>query len=961
MRLSQPSVKGTIRVSSICKRFAYHPYFYGVGLLADFSTVFYMVKPTVQSPDHRRDRRAASDLTKQELSQVLPAIWEAETLDKSIQEALSAIRTEFGFSLLWMGLYDRFSHNLTTRGIITNGPRRFSHTSLALHPGDLLEQVIVQLQPMVIADIREESRAGAWARIAKNFELQGTVILPIQRQNICFGLMVLGSRRWGVLPGILENSTLLAISNALAEAIYQRALEDQRQQTKQPAKPLLSLLNSLSELSGIDARLQSVADETQKFVGATTSVYWLESRERYFWCRVGKLTGKHNNTLPVSEVAGLYKLLCSGEMLALGELEGSIKASVANRLMLHLKAQSVVVAPILYQDELQGFISVEGGGPRIWSEAEKTYVQGVAQLLGLAMPAAEMDTALSQMRSDHLLSAGITRSIHNDRDWMHVLGLCVEQLAARIGTDQLLVLSANEDRGGFDLCYRAGQGVGAQNSGQGYHWNPLDSVDEKMLRRAHSPVSVEAFEGDLKFVAWQSPLRAMGAKSLLVSNTSPGHAPEGVVVVIDKIERRWSQAERELLQTLSSQIGLILHQWSLQRQSDQQAQLHETFQWGMRRLQRLSKIEALDQAATRNIARLLHVPIAGIVSWENGAAVAQVSTVSSESNKFQMESDRAISVEADALINWAIATEGLLTVKLEDLPKETPSWITGPEGSQLLAMALRTAPEHEPNAIVVLADSAHRQWSDEQTTLLAIIVNQLAWCRRHLKLTGQMQQQQQALTQLNWYKQHQIEDLNRSVKSCLKQITPLLSGPNARQQMLLQDMHSLSDQLDHVTEKERWAIDIAQENSTPLISLLKRATGRANPLIQAKQLWSKVHCENNLTVTGDVVKIEFVLYELVTKACERSPVGDRVDIWCRCIDAHWLEISITDEGSVSSQVLEELSEGRSSDLLSPSALQQPENSHLWVCQSLMRDLGGEFTLSLMEDGRTLSRVMLPLD
>ncbi|MEM6597383.1 MAG: ATP-binding protein [Cyanobacteria bacterium P01_D01_bin.36] len=921
-----------------------------------------MVKSTVQPPDRRADRRAANDLEKQDLSQVLPAIWEADSLDKSIQEALEAIRAEFGYSLLWMGLYDRFSHKLTTKGVITNGPRRFSHTSLVLHPGDLLEQVIVQMQPMVVADIREESRAGAWARIAKSFELQGTVILPIQRQNTCFGLIVLSSRRWGITPGVLENSTLLAINNALAESIHQRALEEERAQTKQPAKPLFSLLSSLGELSGVDARLQAVASETQKFIEAATSVYWLEPRERYFWCRVGKSTGKSAHRLPVSEVQSLYQLLCNGEMLALGEIEGSIKASVANRLMLHLKAQSIMVAPVLYQDELQGFVVVSGNGPRIWSETEKAYVQGAAQLLGLAMPTAEMDTALSQMRSDHLLSAGITRSIHNDRDWLHVLGLCVEQLAARVGTDQLIVLRANAERGGFDLCYRTGQGIGSeQGARQGRHWNPLDSVDEKMLQRAHFPVSVEAFEGDLKFSAWRSQLHAMGTKSLLVSNTSPGHAPEGVIIVTDKTERRWSQAERELLQTLSSQIGLILHQWSLQRQTDQQAQLHETFQWGMRSLQRLSKIEALDQAATRHIARLLHVPIVGIVAWENEATFAQVSTVYAEGNKFQMEGDRHISVEVDALINWAITTEGLLTVKLEDLPTETKPWITGPEGSQLLAMALRTAPEHEPNALVILADRANRQWSDEQTTLLAIIVNQLAWCRRHLKLTGYMQQQQQALTQLNWYKQHQIEDLNRSVKSCLKQMPSFASLPKARQQMLSQDMGRLSERLSYVSEKERWAVEIAQQDTTPLISLLKRATARANPLIQEKQLWSKVHCESNLSVTGDVVKIEFVLYELVAEACGRSPVGDRIDIWCRPIDANWLEISITDEGSVSPQVLQELSEGRSSDLLSPSALQQPKNSHLWVCQSLMRDLGGEFTLSLMEDGRTLSRVMLPLE
>ncbi|MEL7051160.1 MAG: GAF domain-containing protein [Cyanobacteria bacterium J06588_5] len=916
-------------------------------------------RKTPPKVDRRADRRAASDLSKQDLSQVLPAIWEAETLERSIQEALEAIRAEFGYSMLWIGMYDRFNHKLDTRGVITNGPRRFSQTSLTIHPGDLLEQVIVQQQPTVVADIREESRAGAWARVAKSFELQGTVILPIIRQSTCFGLMILGSRRWGVTPGILENSTLLAINNALAEAIHQKALEEQRSKTKQPAKPLLSLLSSLGELHSLDARLEAVAEETKRFVATPTSIFWLEPRGRHFWCRVGKLAGKNENTLPVSEIQSLYQTLCNGEMLALGELEGSLKASMANRLMLHLKAQSLMVAPICYRNELQGFITVEGNSPRIWSEAEKSYVKGIAELLGIAMPTAEMDAAVSQMRSDHLLSAGITRSIHSDRDWLHVLGLCVEQLAARMGTDQLIVLSANADRGGFDLCYRTGQGI-AQSHGQRDHWQPLDTVDEQMLRRAHSPASVENLENDLKFSAWRSRLQTLSAKSLLVSNTSPGHAPEGVVIVLDKIERRWNQADREILQTLSSQIGLILHQWGLQRQSDQQAQLHETFQWGMRSLQRLSQLEALDQSAIRHISRLLHTPIVGLVTWENGASVATASSVLAQNKSFSIDAEHSIPVKTDALINWAVETEGLLTLKLEDLPTDATPWITGPEGSQLLAMALRTATDHVPNAIVVLADSATRQWSDEQTTLLAVIVSQLAWCRRHIKLTQKMLKHQQQLTRLNWYKQHQIEDLNRDLQACMKQLNLRSEAANPHQQMLVQQMDSLSDRLHRVTQNERWSIDIAQQK-TPLIGLIKRATARANPLIQAKQLWSKVHCESNLTIPGDIVKIEFVLYELIAEACDRSPNGDRIDIWCRPIDEHWLEISITDEGSVSAQVMTELEKGRPTDLLSPSTLHIPENSHLWVCQSLMKTLGGEFTLSHMDDGRTLSRVILPLE
>ncbi len=917
------------------------------------------VKPT-RTPKPIPDRRTDPELRQQDIGQVLPTILAAETLEDAIRVALELVQAEFGYSLLWVGLYDRHAQKLDTRGVLTQGSQRFTHTSIELQPGDFLEQVVIQQQPAVIADIREESRAGVWTQVAKAFELQGMVVLPIQRQNVCFGLIVLGSRRWGTTPGILQNPTLLTISHALAEVIHQEQLETQRQKEKQPAKPLLALLQTLGGLSGLDARLEAVAKESATFIDATTSVYWLEPRGRHFWCRIGKGKrgrNKEKESLPVSEIQSLYQMLCNNELLVVGELESSVKASVANRLMVQLQARSLMVAPIFYRDELQGFLTAEGSSPRVWSEVEQAYMSGAAQLLGIAMPTAEMDEAVSQLRSDHLLSAGITRSIHGDRDWLHVLGLCVEQLATRIGTDQLLVLSANTERGGYNLCYQTGQGA-SQISNQTDHWHPLDEVDDQMLRRAYSPASVEDLAHDLKFAAWRSRLQPMGAKSLLVSNTSPGHAPEGIVVVIDKATRRWNHAEREILQALSNQIGLILHQWCLQKQTDQQAQLHDAFQWGMRSLQRLAKIDALDQSATHRLSQLMHVPLVGIVAWENGADTATVAHTLAQSNKFRIDDTKPISIETDALLHWAVSTEGLLTLTLADLPTEG-RWISGPEGTKLLALALRTAPEHEPTAILVMADSANREWSEEQTTLLAIIANQLAWCRRHLKLTQTMLAQQEQLIRLNWYKQHQIEDLHRGFEECLQQMVSQSGSSDPRQKMLMQKMETLGSRLTHVTQAEKWGIDIRTQ-ATPLISVLKRATARANPLVQARQLWSKVHCESNLTISTDTTKVEFVLYELLVAACKRSPVGDRIDIWCRPIDQNWLEVSITDEGSVDPTLLKALADGRSEDLLSPAAIMQPQNSHLWVCQSLMQVLGGECTFSQMEDGRMLSRVIIPL-
>jgi len=89
-------------------------------------------------------------------------------------------------------------------------------------------------------------------------------------------------------------------------------------------------------------------------------------------------------------------------------------------------------------------------------------------------------------------------------------------------------------------------------------------------------------------------------------------------------------------------------------------------------------------------------------------------------------------------------------------------------------------------------------------------------------------------------------------------------------------------------------------------------------------------------------------------------MGGRIDIWCRTLDPHWLELSITDNGVIEPRLLEELHTGRSQDLLAPSTLDQPPGLHLFICQSLMQQIGGEFNLYKLEDSRILSRLIIPI-
>ncbi|MEO1590380.1 MAG: GAF domain-containing protein, partial [Cyanobacteria bacterium J06632_22] len=777
--------------------------------------------------------------------------------------------------------------------------------------------------------------------------------------------------QWGLTPDTAEKSTLMTLTGALAEGFYQAELEQQRQRVKQPSKPLFTLLEKLEQTDGLEARLQLVVDETHRFVGAAqSSVFWFDAQTRQFQHRVSnqwqRRTGttrawKGSQTLMADDVKGFYQSLSNGEMVVIGEAESSLKAGMVGRLMSYIQAQSLLAAPIMLDHELLGFISVEGAGPRVWTEPERSYLQGVARLLGLTMPAAEMTDEIARVKANQVLTAGLTQSIHSDSDWQQVLSLCAEQLYEQLGIENLVVLRPDLEHGGFESGFQShyGQGKPALRS----DWRTLHDLDWQLLEQSSSPICLENLEDDLKLVAWRPRFLEMGAKSVMACNVTPGRAPEGVIMVTASTSRRWSQADQDLLQAVSQQVGLLLHQWQLQRQADQQTQLHETMQWGLRNLQRVFNPTQLEQTATHHIAQLLQAAMVTLITWEPKQAQAKIADVVIRQKGFAVQVDQTLSVNGDAIISWALQTDGILPLNLEDLPDITRQWLQGPHGCEILLVALRTAPEHEPNGVIVLADHSDRQWTDQQMNMLAILVNQLAWCRRHLLLTERLSKKQRKLAELNWYKQHQIDQMQRQLSNALQRLNAFSFehnfATNPRYQQMLRHLQLISERLNYLSQKERWALQKTYE-TLPLVTLLNRLMDRVNPIVQKKQLWSKVHCESNLSLAGDMQKIEFILYELIARACDRAPAGGRVDIWCRQLDRKWLEISITDSGEVSAKLVNALMNEHSQDALVDSILVRSPGLQLNICRSLMSHLGGEFILEQLQDNRTLSRVMLPL-
>jgi GAF domain-containing protein len=901
------------------------------------------------------------------LGRTLQALREGDSPDALIETILSYLRSEFDYALIWIGLYERVDHRLLGKGGTTpNGDLPILKQKITLNPGDLLEQVVIQQRPVGVPDLREENRAGEWRKAAQKLNIQGTIIFPIRYKDQCFGVTLLGSSLWGISPHSEEKARLSTVLGELAASLYQLEQDQQRQRAKRPAEPLLSLLARLRSLPSLQQRLEAIIDETQRFIAADrTNIYWFEPQRRYFWCRVGTSDIKGDKQSQITgitaqEVNSFYQALAADQLVSIGEAHSSLKAEITGRLMQQIGARSLMAAPILFQQELLGFLAVEGIEARIWSEEEKHYVQGAAHLVALTSPLEEMEETIHQVKQDQAFTADVSQSIHSDEDWNNTLAKVSEKLCLRLGIERFILMLYDSTQEKFEICYQHQTNPRKPLAPQ---LDSLNGVDWQMLERSTEAVGIENLEDDLKLMAWRQAFLDAGMRSLLVCNTSIGRPLEGVLVIGHETARSWSRSERELLRLVSQQLGIILHQWQLQRQAQQHQKLYQTIQWGLNAMQTIHNLEALERSAIQYIAQVLQVPLATLVAWEPGHQEAHIISPQVGDNKYALTLDLPIPVHSDGIIFAALQAEGVVPLTIDDVPIESRQWLSGSAIGQILVLALRTAPDHLPSGIIIVADQMNRYWHDRQLEALSTLGRQLAWSRRYLMLVEELATQRESLCRLNWYKNRRLEEFYRTLGLSVKRLNELSHQKDALASMrfhqILRYLGNMVTNLAPVLRHEQWEMHLESE-TTPLASLLKRSLERVEHIVKQRQLWSQVHNEHSLHVGGDITKIEFVVHELLVAACHRAPPRSRLDIWCRPLDTRWLEISITDNGVVEPRLVEELQIGRPEDLLAPSTLDIPPGLHLAICQKLMEQIGGEFNLFQLEDGRVLSRLVLPI-
>jgi GAF domain-containing protein len=928
------------------------------------------------------------------LGQILQILREEDNAEVLIEKTISYLKEQFDYSLIWIALYDRLNHILFGKGGATpDSENSYLQQRVVLSPGDLLEQVVIQQRPMGVADLRMEKRAEAWQEIATKFDIQGTIMLPIRHKDRCLGVLMLGSKRWGYLIASEARSLLMIVIGELAAALFRLEKDLQHKQTKHPDEVLLRLLEKIRTLATLEQRLEASVSATHQFIVPTrTNVYWFDPQERHFWRRIstqffnlGKISSqnKAQNAITVEDLSDFYYALSANQLVWIGEGRSSLKSYSTKKLLKKFDVRSLLVAPIIWQKDLLGFLAVEGKEPRIWTEIDKNFVKGAAGLICLVSLTENMETTIQQIQEDAQLKSQIAEGIYNDENIEQLLHDCAAKVLKRLATTRFLLLLCDQEVYEYSFFY---QSQPRERKPLNFTLDGLKEVDAKLLERSTQAVGVENLEEDLRFFNWRSDLLKAGLRSILVSNCASQNNSNAILIIGSENNRSWTTTEKELVQAVAQQLGVVIRQWQLYQQTQHQQKIWHTFGQSLRILEPIndSKTEAEKQPETvvlEQIATILNCPLALLLSWNPGDEFAQINNLVIANNNFTVDADTTVPLQSDLIVGSALTHEGLVSVNASDLPESTREWLCGSGIGEILLMALRTRHEYEPTGIVLMADYPQRQWSPETLDAVETLVNQLAWSRRQQQVTQLLHSNNEELQQLNWYKHRRFENIRQSTVALLSQMHDLGIPDNqltlTRYEQLLRQLDNTVASTTALLKLEQWKF-VFKTETIAIASLIKGSLKGVNKLLKHHQLWVGVHglgqklegeesymndsliSNSQIIISGDIEKIELILSELLIAACHRSQDGGRIDIWCRRSQERILEGSITDNGTIDPQLLEELQQDTSPDILAPSKLKQPPIKHLLICKKLMQQQMGQLDFYQLPDGRVVSRLLLPI-
>jgi GAF domain-containing protein len=770
--------------------------------------------------------------------------------------------------------------------------------------------------------------------------------------------------------------------------LYEIEVEWQHKAIKHPEEPLFQVIAQLQSSETLTQRLGQVVNITHEFINPSrTNLYGYSAQKRYFWQRLSnRQTARGYRSSPPriqgQDVYDFYRLLASGQLVAVGTSRSPLQPETTKALLSHLKARSLLAAPIIVYDELVGFLSVEDQNARIWESAEQKFVSSVAQAIALVMAGEEVGTKLEQAKADVGFAADMTQTFARYDHPQHALGECAALLCQKLQVNRFWLLQAAEDSKGELLL--ASKSTSTMPYRSFYHYltakrrqqseeeYPLRIKDWYEIRTTTLSAmgytyAIDDLEADERLASSRSILLKMGIKSLLVcpvGNEDSG----GVLLLTHHTPRTWTASDLRLANFIAPQLSWVLKLNVQRKEVSAIAQLQTTLQEGLTYLWKTHNTNTFAQQWLEYLAQLLDIPVALFLTWDDSTdAKAKVATIIGIP---KFDHQQQISCQ-DPLIQATVATEGFYTPQESDL---TASWLEPIPSAQVLTFAL-PIPDQTATGFILFADVKKRRWSDQRLKVVATLIQQFAQVYYYFPRSPGTLAETQPPEILHWYKHRALEILHQATANSLETLpisettatqdtTQIQTESQVRQRQLLRSLNNtLSAMLTVVTEEKQQIIP--HFSPIPLSNLLKECLYTVESHYKQKQLITKIYSLGSFNINSDRVKIACVLVELLDQAASNAPQQSQVELWYRPLGtkgdddaASFLELSLLEPY----QSLRDTPDNTKPipPWQIPVSTVQTETTTLQLCQDMVVLLKGRLQFYQLKDRRSLYRLILPV-
>lgn len=924
--------------------------------------------------------RTESDQCLDPLRNVLFHIQWASDEESIVKSVTDFTLNQFKYSLVWVAWYCDDRQMLSGSYTLDGKPGKISNCPILA--GDLFDQSLLMRHPISITNLKEEKRLGPLQSLALKAGIQGTVLQPIHYKKKPIGVILLGSHHWGINPRNDETLQLSMLANTVG-ASYSALQID-------PPSALMTGtgLSSYSQMLELFMHLQTVEEQVDQ-VGAhlyqqnedtICGIYQLDLSQGEFVCphlyqsrEKGAFRSRnsgHSLILPPQSPFARY--LESHKVLAISDIQSTVDITTPSTLIQDLKVRALLLSPIIIGKVLQGFVLMGHTSPYVWSGLQKEQCRLAALLLSLNR-GAEPDPAIHSISS---LQAPLKENnfslpspLSPAAEWNKLLANWLFNLGKHLQCKWAILLQFKPEQNQFEIEVLQAMGRRSMMD-PSIPFPALSEVDQSLLSRSENAIALIDIAEDLRFLAWRDIFLNLGLKSALIVRAAPRKSMDHVLIFGHDHPRDWPHPHQEQAHKLGQNFATTLEKRDIHLAMMQEKRLLDVFKTGILKLQASRSSNAFLANAARLLADLMDVPVAAILLWPQNRDYAKVKAAVLPEHKAPCSLTVGTQVSLqDPCLQTAIlqgqanTASCVIPMASDTLTTETQQWLCCYHPSQLYLVPLKPQPTASVLGVIVLADDADRKITANETQYLADFSQQIAWMLWTTQVTEMWRKDYTKLENLHWY---QLKQLKTSLVVMKEACQANSANPEPKDaKAVAKGLNQISENIAHLESiyvDQAWMLQITQD-AIPLTRLLRQVLESVDPIVKDRQIWTQVHhlTQTNLSVHSSRKHLEAILEELITVACYRSKTGGRVDIWCRAATSQWLDLSITDNGQINPHLLQALHSQVPNDRSSThSPMDDGVGRHLKICRDLVRALGGKLEFSQLQDGRSLSRLTLPL-